>query len=408
MKILLVLTRANVGGVQIFVINLARGLQAQGHEVSVAAGAGEFLPTELERIGVPFFYFKHLSRGHNPFSGWLFIRELNKFLRMYSFDVVHFNSSNTLFGLLSLRGLKLRPKTVFTVHGLSVLDQNYQANFLIKNFYRRIFKFFLCRLDRTVFVSRANLDQALASGLVNKNKFISQNESVNNLLVIYNGFNEQKNKQLARPSARNFLSAATETDLTGAYLIASVGRLSYQKNHEFTLKVFPEILKIKPEARLIIIGSGPDEQKLRALSDRLGLRGKVFILTNINQAAAYLNGFDFFVLASRYEGLPFVLIEATAAGLPILASRVSGNGEALGGEEAQKEEAQKEESQKEEAQKEAAQLYDLNNEREFIAKFSALINHPDLLAGVKESNRRRASEFSLDRMVEKYLDIYRC
>jgi glycosyltransferase involved in cell wall biosynthesis len=73
-----------------------------------------------------------------------------------------------------------------------------------------------------------------------------------------------------------------------------------------------------------IIGSGPLEQSLRLKVKSLKLEDKIIFTGAIPNAAKYLKAFDVFVLPSEKEGLPYTIIEAMAAGLPIVASRVGG------------------------------------------------------------------------------------
>ena len=125
MKILIVITKAEIGGAQVFVLNLAKGLKLAGHQVTVASGLGSFLPEELKKEGIDFYQFKNLKRSFNPLANVKFVKELKAYVAQNSFAVVHLNSSNALLGTWSLRALKLKtgkPKIVFTIHGLSLID----------------------------------------------------------------------------------------------------------------------------------------------------------------------------------------------------------------------------------------------------------------------------------------------
>ena len=233
MKILLVITKAEIGGAQAFVLTLAKGLKDNGHQVSVASGVGNFLPIELKKENIPYFHLKSLKRSINPFIAISFIFELKVLINKEGFDVVHFNSTNVLTGIFSVKMSMYNPKTVFTVHGLSIIDSNYKASILLKISFKVYFKFFTNYIDKIVFVSNYNLAEATNQGIVK------------NGVVIYNGLEITKDYFLDRDSARRELSKITGQDLTDAYLIGSIGRLAYPKNYEFLIKIWLEIKKIK-------------------------------------------------------------------------------------------------------------------------------------------------------------------
>lgn len=318
MKILLVITKAEIGGAQEFVLNLARDLKAIGKDVSVAAGEGWYLFDELKVENINFFRINNLKRSHNPFSTILFISELRKLLKKENFSIVHFNSTNTLPGVLATRGIGFKIKTVFTVHGLSIVDSNYCANKFIKRLFRYYFKVFLSFFDKVVFVSRHNLNEA------------EKLKIVDNGLVIYNGLKISQDYFLDFNKARQELFNIIKIDLSTSYLIGSIGRLSVQKNYDFIINIWPEIKKIKNNAKLIIIGDGPEKEKYFNLIKILNLQKDIFLTGPIKNASCLLRGFDLFVLPSIYEGLPISLIEVLFADIPVLASNIGGNFEVIG------------------------------------------------------------------------------
>jgi glycosyltransferase involved in cell wall biosynthesis len=318
MKILILITHGHIGGATNFVFWLAKGLKEKGVEVRVGFGEGEYLKEKLEKEKIEFVNFKWLKRTHNPFSNLFFIFEIKKFLDKEKFDVCHFNSTNALFGAVGAKISNSKPKTVFTIHGLSILDPKYKKNLWLKPIYWLIFKFLLSFVDVPVFVSNKNLEDAEKIRLVK------------NGVVIYNGIPELE--FLEREIARKFFEEKIKIDLKNKFLIGSIGRLDYSKNYEFLIKVFPEILKIKPEAIAIIVGEGPERKKLENLIEKTNLKEKIFLIGELKDASKYLKAFDLFVLPSRYEGLLITLIEALFAQIPILASNVGGNEEIVGKE----------------------------------------------------------------------------
>jgi len=113
------------------------------------------------------------------------------------------------------------------------------------------------------------------------------------------------------------ISPDQESDLT-AKVVLAIGRLTYQKGFDRLIEAWSICVKRFPEWILNIVGSGEDEAKLRELIDKNGLSGKVNLMPSTKDInKAYLSS-SILVMSSRYEGLPMVLLEAQAYGLPIV------------------------------------------------------------------------------------------
>jgi glycosyltransferase involved in cell wall biosynthesis len=125
--------------------------------------------------------------------------------------------------------------------------------------------------------------------------------------------------QVDRASARLELGFAPND-----FVIGHVGRFEPQKNHDFLLRIHAEVLKLRPEARLLMIGKGSLEPAVLASATALGTAGRMrFAGVRGDVASLMLGVMDVFVLPSLYEGLGLVAVEAQAAGLPtILSARV--------------------------------------------------------------------------------------
>ena len=104
------------------------------------------------------------------------------------------------------------------------------------------------------------------------------------------------------------------------FVIGHVGRLSYQKNHKFLIKIFDEVHKKEPNARLVLVGVGEKEKAIRKQVNELHLNKYVQFLGNRSDVANLYQAFDVFVMPSLFEGIPVVGIEAQFSGLPIVFS----------------------------------------------------------------------------------------
>lgn len=315
MKILLVITKSEIGGAQVFVLNLARSLKRMGCDVEVAAGDGNYLSLEFEKDNITFHYLNSLKRNFSILNSFYFIYDLYRLLKKNNYDLIHLNSSNTLIGAISSFFIKKRPKTIFTFHGLSFIDQNFKTNFFIKTLAKLYFKILLKTVDGTVFVSNINYEVA------KKAKIVKLAD------VIYNGLEKDELRYLSEEEARNYFSKKCGLDLSKDYLIGSTGRLAYPKNYEFLIENYLLIKNTIPEAKVILIGDGPDYQKYKSRIHQLGIQNDFFLVGAINDSYKYIKAFDVFTLSSHFEGLSISLIEAIFAEIPILASNVGGNPE---------------------------------------------------------------------------------
>jgi glycosyltransferase involved in cell wall biosynthesis len=217
-------------------------------------------------------------------------------------------------------------------------------------------------VDVPVFVSNKNLEDAEKIKLVK------------NGVVIYNGIPEPE--FIERDIARKFFEEKIKVDLKDKFLIGSIGRLHYQKNYEFLIEVLPEILKIKPEIIVILIGDGPERKKLENLIKKKKLEEKIFLIGELKNASKYIKAFDLFVLPSRYEGLSITLIETLFAQVPILASDVGGNKE-IAGEDF---------------------VFELDNKNDYLLKFKTILESSQEI--------QKKEEFSLLSMISNYLQLF--
>ncbi len=360
MKILLVITKAEIGGAQNSVLNLARELKRRDINVSVAAGEGNFLPQQLAIDNIPFYRLYKLKRNYNPFSMISYIKELKELINKEKFTTIHFNSSNSLPGVMATR--KTSAKSIFTIRGLSVLDKNYPANVFKKVLFLFYFRFFFSFLDYPVFISEDNLKKAIKLKLVKKG------------IIIYNGLKLEHDHFLIREDARNNLNELiNDININDSFLIGSTGRLHKQKNYQFLIDNFKSIKEIKPNAKLIIIGDGPERENYQKLIEDNNLENDIFLLGEKKQASKLLKGFDLFVLPSLYEGLSISLIETVQAEVPVLASDVGGNREVIGGEN----------------------CFNLNDKKDFLNKLKR--------GYIRQDNQNK---FPIGLTVDKYVNLY--
>lgn len=373
MRILLVVTNADVGGAQKRIIDLAESYQAAGHTVTVASGpSGDHLPAALAAHDIPYQRFQYLSRA-NPFKILAYIFELWRFLGQEDFDVVHLNSSSALAGALACKVRRQKPRVVFTFRGLSILAPGYKTSQLKKRFYEYAYKTFLPLVDVGVFQCDANREVAHQIGLHTKEE-----------AVIQDGINPVGINFLPRDVARQELESIVDVDLTDKKIIGSIGRLAYAKNYGFLIQQMRKLAQHRQDVVCIIIGAGPQRESLATEIHRLGLENSVFLVGQQEDAAKFLRGFDVFTLPSRYEGLSMTLTEALHAGVPLLVSDVGCSGSIVNDDRL---------------------VFVPGNALDFISKLRSLLEIEDT-EKLSKQLVMQAESLTLGRSVEQYLEVY--
>jgi len=111
-----------------------------------------------------------------------------------------------------------------------------------------------------------------------------------------------------------------ELNLNGKFVIGHIGRFVYAKNHEFLVNIFIEICKLHSNSILLLIGDGPKKEKIENLIKKKKMHDKVIFTGLRTDIPKIMHAMDCFILPSRYEGLPIVVIEAQTSGLPCFIS----------------------------------------------------------------------------------------
>ena len=173
----------------------------------------------------------------------------------------------------------------------------------------------------------------------------------------------------------------------GGPMLLSVGRLVYQKGHEYLVHAMPQVLRRYPRAKAVICGEGALRPDLERQIGELGLQSSVKLLGNRNDVGPFLASADLFVLPSRWEGLPVALLEAMGAGLPVVATRVEGVDEVVEDER-------------------QGLLVPPEDSDALASALLQLIGDPQLRSRMGEAARRRIqAHYTLDIMCDKYFKI---
>ena len=304
MRILYVITKANWGGAQRYVYDLATAAKAAGHEVLVATGAEGALTKNLHEAGVATRSIESMKRDVGVFAELRALNSLISIVREYAPDVIHGNSSKG-GGFAGVAGrICSVPHIVFTAHGWAFNeDRPWGQKKLIALFHW----FTILLAHTTICVSGAVARDAAPLPWVQKR-----------LRVIHNGIASAS--LLARGDSR----ARLAPELVTPYWIGTIAELHPVKQLPVLIKAFACIAAARADVALVLIGEGEERKRLETLVQELGLASRVHFCGQVVDAASYLSAFDVFVLPSRSEAFAYVLLEAGNASLPVIASNVGG------------------------------------------------------------------------------------
>lgn len=152
------------------------------------------------------------------------------------------------------------------------------------------------------------------------------------MAVVHNGLDPSHFLADRRESRTRLLEATGAP--AGAVFVGTVGRLAPEKDHATFLRVLAVVCRERPEVHGVIVGGGDLRPALAGLAEELGLAGRVTLLGERRDARVLMAGFDLFVLTSRSEGFPNVLLEATLLGVPGVATDIAGSPDILVADEA--------------------------------------------------------------------------
>lgn len=308
-KVLYVVTKSNFGGAQRYVFDLATSLPKDAYEVVVAAGAaqgsreaGELL-ARLTHAGIRTVFVPQMQRDVSIIDFSVF-RALLRLMKHEKPDVVHLNSSKAgAIGSLAARIARV-PRIVFTVHGWAFREARnplsrlliYKVSLLTALFCHRV----LCvtQFDMRVFAGFPLIGA----------KFV----------LVRNGV-DLTQPFMSRDEAQKELGGARD-----GIWIGSIGELTYNKNIKTALDALVLARKSEPRLFYTVIGDGEQREQLARYAARKQLAQHVHFAGYKADAARLLPAFDIFLLPSRKEGMPYVLLEAARAQIAVVAASVGG------------------------------------------------------------------------------------
>ena len=303
MRILFLSTSMGMGGADSQLLAAAQGLRDQGHEVRIvsltALGPMGFRARDL---GIPTESLE-MARGVPDPRG---LARLVRMVRSWRPDVLH---SHMVHANLMARALRLVtpvPLLVSTIHNVYEGGPLWMAAYRLTN----------RMVDGMTIISEAAADRFIRERIV----------PAKLLRVIPNGVDPEPFRPVS-PAERD--DTRRRLGLGHEFTWLAVGRFEVAKDYPNMLQAFATVRERHPETVLLLVGRGSLQRETEALAQRLGLGDAVRFLGVRDDVPTLVSAADGYVMSSAWEGMPMVLLEAAAGGLPVVTTRVGGNHEAI-------------------------------------------------------------------------------
>jgi len=301
---------ATVGGTRTHVLQLVRGLRTEGHRVTLVASAERNAHfrremTQLESEGISVIELP-MKRRIAPLSDVQCLLRMKAILRSLDPDIVHTHASKAgALGRLAARQCGIR-HTIHTPHTFFFQGKRGIGRW----FFRALERWLLRFTGRLIVLSegqRTLVRQELCADM-------------ERVALIGNGVDIARfTKQGRREECREELGLPPDAPAIGA-----ITRFVPQKANDVFLGAAAMVIAQNPETRFVIVGRGPLRGKLQAMARQLRAADNLIWLDHLDDPRRLYEAVDVFALSSRYEGMPYALLEAMAMELPVIATRIPG------------------------------------------------------------------------------------
>jgi glycosyltransferase involved in cell wall biosynthesis len=332
---------SRIGGAETYFAQTVARLRLLGDEVVAFCPAGRTLLPYLAQQDITPVSWKTTGKI-DPVTVW----KLVALIRAQRIEVVHTHLSSASF-LGSLAARIAHVPCVSTVHGL------------VEALWYHL-------PQRVVAVSQAVKAHLVAQGL-----------PAEKIAVVYNGIPVAEYHPLPAREARVMCGLDAQAMRIGVF-----GRLSSEKGQDLAVRAWPLVLQRFPDARLMVVGDGPQREPLQRLADELAVAARTDFLPFQRDLRPYISACDLVLMPSRREGLGLVALEAMALERPVLAAHTGGLPEAV-------------------TDGECGLLSPVNNYQAFADNIITVLEHADLATRLGAAGRRRVLEhFALPKQID--------
>lgn len=295
MNVLFLTTHLNIGGITSYLLTLSKGMLERGVRVHIASSGGD-LADEFSALGAQLLNLNIRTKSELDPRIYRALPLLKRYVRQHAIDIIHTQTRITHVMGVCLSRLTGR-QHISTCHG-----------------------FYKIRLSRKIFPCWGNAVIAI-SAPVQKHLRDDFRVPEDRIALIPSGVDIRSftplSVELKEQSRRKY-------NLGDESVIGSIARLSDVKGQDILIEAMKAVHEQIADAKLIIAGEGKMEPALRGMVKRLGLEQNVFFYPVTCKVPEILSVLDMFIMPSRQEGLGLSIMEAQAAGVPVVASRVGG------------------------------------------------------------------------------------
>ncbi len=308
MKILYIITKSNWGGAQRHVFDLALYSRKIGHEVVVALGGDGMLNDRLKAESITTMNIGSMKRNINVMNDGASFGSILKIIKKERPDILHLHSPKAA-GLGSLAGRLLRvKKIIYTIHGWTFNEDRPIHQKISIAFFSWLTMVFSTQV---ITLSERELGQAQMFPFVSKK-----------LRLIPLGIRPPI--FMSKASVEVFLKSKIAESNKKRTVIGTIAELHPNKGLVYAVNAIEKLVANLHSVIFLIIGEGEQRAYLESLIKEKKLEKNIVLAGYVNDAAEYLKGFSIFLLPSLKEGLPYTLLEAGCAGLPVVATTVGG------------------------------------------------------------------------------------
>ncbi len=323
-KILYIITQTKWGGAQKYVLELAQYF-SKHNEVHIAFGETKHINQQFidkcKELNIHTIPITRLVRNIDPSQDFSAVSEIKKILNKGNYNLLHLNSSKAgLLGALagklySTNPMNIRLRIVYTAHGFVF---NEPLSKIQKKVYKMSEMFSTNLQNLVITVSDYDRQSAVDNKVCSGNK----------MFTVHNGIDPKKYTFYDREKALNKL----KLDKAFKYF-GTIASFYTTKGHKYLVEAINLLKKEKHSLlnnhKFVFIGSGPEQKNIQDLIKQYSLEEYIKIIKSKDNDWKYLKAFNYFILSSVKEGLPYTILEAGLAKLPILTTKVGGIPEIL-------------------------------------------------------------------------------
>ncbi len=346
MKILFIVTQSELGGAQRWIFDTATHLDKNKYQIAVASGGNGPLSANLQQKNITVFRLKYLARNISPFTDFFSLLEIYRLIKKEKPGILQLCSTKAGF-LGSISGkLAHVPKIVYRIGGWSFNDPRPRWQNLIFLWLEKLTAPFK---DKIIVNSQYDFNQAIKLKICPKEK----------LILIYNGINLEEISN----------ASVFSNDETHLIKIGAIANNYPAKGLKYLYKAM-DLIEKNNKLELLVIGKGT----------KIGPKDDPW------QYFAEQGGIGIFVIPSLKEGVPYVLLEAMAAGLPIIATKVGGIPEII-------------------ADRKEGLLIPPANSEKIAEAIKTLAENQGLRKSLAQTAKETVKNFSLEKMIAKYSQL---